>query len=77
MLPYSINIGDNVLRTIADRIKSVARPDDCVARIGPDVFAVILHNIQSRDPNDDLIPIVRNIHNKVKAPIRWKARPLY
>ena len=71
---YSINIGDNVLRTIADRLKSVARPDDCVARIGPDVFAVILHNIQSRDPNDDLIPLVRNIHNKVKSPIALEGK---
>ena len=74
---YSINIGDNVLRTVADRIKSVARPDDCVARIGPDVFAVILHHIQSRDPNDDLIPLVRNIHNKVKSPISLDGKDLY
>ena len=74
---YSIKIGDNVLRTIADRLKSIARPDDCVARIGPDVFAVILHNIQSRDPNDDLIPLVRNIHNKVKSPISLEGKDLY
>jgi len=74
---YSINIGDNVLRTVADRIKLVARPDDCVARIGPDVFAVILHHIQSRDPNDDLIPLVRNIHNKVKSPISLDGKDLY
>ena len=74
---YSIKIGDNVLRTIADRLKSIDRPDDCVARIGPDVFAIILHNIQSRDPNDDLIPLVRNIHNKVKAPIPLDGKDLY
>ena len=74
---YSIKIGDNVLRTIADRLKSVTRPDDCVARIGPDVFAIILHNFQSRNPDDDLIPLVRNIHNKVKAPIPLEGKDLY
>ncbi len=74
---YSIKIGDSVLRTIADRLQSVTRSDDCVARIGPDVFAIILHNIQSRDPNDDLIPLVRNIHNKVKAPISLEGKDLY
>ena len=74
---YSINVGDSVLRMVADRLKSLARPDDCVARIGPDVFAVILHNIQSRDPNDDLIPLVRNIHNKVKSPIALDGKDLY
>lgn len=74
---YSINTGDNVLRVVADRIKSLCRPDDFVARIGADVFAVVLHNIQSRDPNDDLIPIVRNLHNKVKSPITVEERELY
>ena len=42
---YSIKIGDNVLRTIAE--------------------------------NDDLIPLVRNIHNKVKAPIPLDGKDLY
>ncbi len=74
---YSINTGDNVLRVISDRIKAQCRPDDFVARIGADVFAVVMHNIQSRDPNDDLIPIVRNLHNKVKAPITLEGRELY
>ena len=66
---FSTNFGDNVLRVVADRIKGSCRDNDCVARIGPDVFAVVLHNIQGADPDDDLMPIVRRLHNKVKAPV--------
>ena len=40
---YSINVGDNVLRVVADRIKTQCRVGDTIARIGPDVFAIVLH----------------------------------
>ncbi|WP_294960301.1 GGDEF and EAL domain-containing protein [uncultured Fibrobacter sp.] len=74
---FSTNFGDNVLRVVADRIKGSCRDNDCVARIGPDVFAVVLHNIQGADPDDDLMPIVRRLHNKVKAPVNLEGRELY
>ena len=74
---FSTNFGDNVLRIVSERIKSSCRDNDCVARIGPDVFAVILHNIQGTDPNDDLMPIVRRLHNNVKTPIQLEGRELY
>ena len=74
---FSTNFGDNVLRVVADRIKGSCRDNDCVARIGPDVFAVVLHNIQGADPDDDLMPIVRRLHNKVKAPVMLEGRELY
>ncbi len=74
---FSTNFGDNVLRIVSERIKGSCRDNDCVARIGPDVFAVILHNIQGADPNDDLMPIVRRLHNNVKTPIQLEGRELY
>lgn len=74
---YSNAFGDNVLRLVSDRIKSSCRENDCVARIGPDVFAVILHNVQGMSREDDLMPIVRRLHNNVKMPIQLEGRELY
>lgn len=72
---YSSNVGDRVLRIVSDRIKSQCRNNDTIARIGPDVFAIVLHGIQ--DSNDDVLPIVRRIHNAVKMPIQIDGRALY
>ena len=74
---YSINVGDSVLRVVADRIKSQCRTGDTIARIGPDVFAIVLHDIQSGDGNSDVKSIVRRIHNAVKQPIQLEGRELY
>ncbi len=74
---YSSTFGDSVLRVFSDRIKSSCRENDCVARIGPDVFAVVIHNIQGAGEQDDLIPIVKRLHNKVKSPIQLDGRELY
>lgn len=74
---YSINVGDSLLRIVADRIKSQCRPTDTIARIGPDVFAVILHNIQSGDSDSEVLPLVRRIHNTVKMPVQIDGRDIY
>ena len=74
---YSINVGDNVLRVVADRIKSQCRSGDTIARIGPDVFAIVLHDIQSSDGGYDIKAIVDRIHNTVKQPIQLEGRELY
>lgn len=74
---YSSNVGDSVLRVVADRIKSQCRVNDSIARIGPDVFAIVLHNIQSADEDSDVLPIVRRIHNAVKMPIQLEGKELY
>lgn len=74
---YSINTGDSVLRIVADRIKSQCRPTDTIARIGPDVFAIILHNIQGRDTDSEVLPLVRRIHNAVKMPVQIEGKDLY
>ena len=73
---YSINVGDNVLRVVADRIKALCRVGDTIARIGPDVFAIVLHDIQKND-DSDVKSIVRRIHGAVKQPIQLDGRELY
>lgn len=74
---FSINVGDNVLRVMSDRLKSQCRSNDSIARIGPDVFAIILHGIRSEDSDEDILPVVRRIHNAVKMPIQIDGRELY
>ena len=74
---YSIDVGDQVLRIVADRITASSRTGDSVARIGPDVFALIFRNIQGSDVNAELISIVRNLHAKVKMPLQLDGRELY
>lgn len=72
---YSTNIGDRVLRIVSERIKAQCRSNDTIARIGPDVFAIVLHGIQ--DNNDDVLTVVRRIHNAVKMPMQMDGRSLY
>lgn len=72
---YSINTGDKVLRIVSNRLRSLCRPEDSIARIGPDVFAVILHNLENSD--SDVKDVVRRIHNAVKKPIQLESQELY
>ena len=74
---YSINVGDSVLRVVADRIKAQCRVGDTIARIGPDVFAIVLHDIKFNDDDNDIKAVVRRIHNAVKQPIQLEGRELY
>lgn len=48
------DMGDNILRAIADRLTNLLRKADTIARIGGDEFAVILENVAS-PPGIDIV----------------------
>lgn len=48
------DMGDNILRAIADRLTNLLRKADTIARIGGDEFAVILENVSS-PPGIDIV----------------------
>jgi len=45
--------GDFVLKTVAERLRAVTRPDDVVARLGGDEFVVIQSNVAGKDEAEE------------------------
>lgn len=63
---YSIDLGDTLLRQVAERISLACRSNDSVARIGADVFGVVLRNIQD-NRDSELQTIVKRLYSRVKT----------
>ena len=59
------NVGDELLRTVADRIKGCARDTDMVARLGGDEFAVIQTMVES---SADVMEFVTRIQEAIRQP---------
>ena len=57
--------GDELLCSVARRIRAAVRESDAVARIGGDEFTVILPGLHS---STDVVPIAEKILNRVKEP---------
>ncbi|HUG00182.1 MAG TPA: EAL domain-containing protein [Ilumatobacter sp.] len=54
-------IGDRVILAAAHRLTTAVRPDDIVARVGGDEFAVLCHGLTSADAADELADRVRQV----------------
>jgi len=61
--------GDFLLKTVAERLRSVIRNDDVVARLGGDEFVVVQTEVRDRDQADDF---ARRLINAVTAPMELK-----
>lgn len=58
--------GDALLRTVANRLKTVTRENDFVARLGSDEFAILLKNAQStQELNLSLNRIFQEVSNAI------------
>ncbi len=66
---YGHDVGDMLLRAVADRLTSCLRKTDTVARMGGDEFTIILSKIEK--PQDTEI-VAEKIMNCLKAPFSLK-----
>ncbi|QIK78974.1 EAL domain-containing protein [Sphingomonas piscis] len=65
--------GDEVLETVATRLKAALRDSDFVARVGGDEFAVILENIRS---GEDALALGHKMFAALQAPVPIAGRAL-
>ena len=59
------HVGDELLKTVAERVRSCVAPDDLVARLGGDEFALLLTAIKDRN---DVVDVVRRIFDAIREP---------
>jgi diguanylate cyclase (GGDEF)-like protein/PAS domain S-box-containing protein len=59
-------MGDELLKTIGDRLRRDLRSVDTAARFGGDEFAVLLYGLGV----DDVLPIVHRIQERIAAPVQ-------
>ncbi|MCP4006320.1 MAG: EAL domain-containing protein [bacterium] len=59
------DVGDDLLRSVAQRLRSCVRGSDMVARFGSDEFAIILVNLSERD---DAVMVAQKILESVSEP---------
>jgi len=68
---YGHDVGDEVLRLVAERFREIAREADIIARIGGDEFVIILENNQ-RGNSKEAVEAMRNIAERI---IKSVSRP--
>jgi diguanylate cyclase (GGDEF)-like protein/PAS domain S-box-containing protein len=65
--------GDFLLKTVADRLRSVTRVDDIVARLGGDEFVVVQIGVRDKDQAEDF---ARRLALAVTAPMKLKEQSI-
>ena len=66
--------GDDLLRTVAERLKDSVRPEDMVARLGGDEFVILLEDMA--DP-EQTAAIARRVSDQLKRPVSLAGRELF
>ena len=66
--------GDQLLVTIAQRLKECIRPGDVVARLGGDEFVILLNNLPVIDQAQN---VANHIQNKLATPIQLNQHQIY
>ncbi len=64
---YGYPVGDQVLKEVADRIKSAVREGDTVARLGSDEFGAVLIDLAHKE---DIPKVMNKLFKKMEEPIR-------
>lgn len=65
------DVGDALLKMVADRLRSTIRKSDTVARLGGDEFAIVVPRLGGRD---DLVRLSQAIQDRMRAPFVHEGR---
>jgi diguanylate cyclase (GGDEF)-like protein/PAS domain S-box-containing protein len=68
------DVGDRLLRTLAERLKSCVREADTVARLSGDEFAILLEDLGT---TDDVVRVARKILQAFSSPFNLGERELF
>lgn len=65
--------GDELLKLIAERLTSIVRSSDTVARLSGDEFAILVENINNRE---DMAPLAEKILRAIEQPVQVAGQAL-
>lgn len=69
-------MGDELLRIIADRLRSCVREEDVIVRMGGDEFVVLIENFDGEIPRD-VEALARRIQEVLEVPMKMHGHELY